>query len=144
MQDSGGQNVGMGIIKNIRIKSSPDSGLDFFGQGSGRLGFIGQGQPSQAFDEKDAAIEEIDEAPDEHGRHQRADAKASQGPQAAIKGRQDDGNGDHGRIEGDFRRAHPPFPRLGNGLDGPVARHHQDLRRHFDADAEGQGRTAGH
>ena len=39
-----------------------------------RKPFIIQGQPGQAFDEKDAAIEEIDEAADEHGRNDGADA----------------------------------------------------------------------
>ena len=52
-----------------------------------RKPFIIQGQPGQAFDEKDAEIEEIDEAAYEHGRCEGTDAKAGQGSQAAIKER---------------------------------------------------------
>ena len=104
--------------------------------------FIGQRQACQAFDEEDVTVEEIDEAADEHGRNDGADAEARQGPQSAIEERKDDGQRDHRRIKGHFRLAHAPLADLRDGFDGTVTGHHQDLRRRFDADAETQNSTA--
>ena len=88
------------------------------------------------------AVKEVDQSANSYGRYDGANTDSGKSLVTAIEKGYAQGHDNQGRIEGHFSRTHANLRRLSNGFYNAVTGNHEDLRGHFQADAEGQDGTA--